>query len=67
MPGKVAAISFDDLWVCKIAWPQLSSVRQDTESAARRLVDSVCALIEGQPVESVRIPTQLVLRESCSQ
>ncbi|EGF93670.1 bacterial regulatory protein, lacI family protein [Asticcacaulis biprosthecium C19] len=66
IPEDVSVIGFDDLWVCNIAWPRLSSVRQDTEAAARRLVDSVCALIEGEPAQSVRIPTQLVLRESCS-
>jgi DNA-binding LacI/PurR family transcriptional regulator len=40
-------------------------VRQDTATAARVLVDTLAALIDNEPVEMTRIPTQLVIRESC--
>lgn len=65
VPQDVAIIGFDDLWVCNVAWPRLSTIRQDTQMAAKILVDSVCALIEGESVTPTRIPTQLVIRESC--
>jgi len=65
IPGQVAVMGFDDLWVCNTVSPRLSSVRQDTTTAARVLVDSVAALIEGHEITTTRIPTQLVIRESC--
>jgi DNA-binding LacI/PurR family transcriptional regulator len=65
IPGQVAVMGFDDLWVCNTVSPRLSSVRQDTTTAARVLVDSVAALIEGREITTTRIPTQLVIRDSC--
>ena len=44
--------------------PALSTVRQDTQNAGRLLVDRVAALIDGQKIESARIPTELALRDS---
>lgn len=65
VPDQVAVIGFDDLWICNTVTPRLSTVRQDTMRAARLLVDSVEALIEGAPVSTTKIPTELVIRESC--
>ena len=65
IPHDVAVMGFDDLWVGNAVWPPLSTVRQNTRLAGQILVDSVCALIEGTEVTTTRIPTQLVIRESC--
>ncbi len=65
VPEQVSVIGFDDLWVCNTVTPRLSTVRQDTTLAARALVDCVSALIEGEPINTQRIPTQLVIRDSC--
>ncbi len=65
VPHDVAVIGFDDLWVCSSLSPALSTMRQDTEAAARVLVDGLSALIENEPVKDIRMPTQLVVRESC--
>lgn len=65
VPDQVAIIGFDDMWLSSAVWPRLSTVRQDTAFASRMLVDSVAGLIEGETVTSQRIPTQLVIRESC--
>ena len=65
IPGEVAVIGFDDLWICNTVTPRLSTVRQDTGAAARVLVDSVAALIEGEVAATTKIPTELVIRESC--
>ncbi len=65
VPDQVSVMGFDDLWVCNTVSPRLSTVRQDTTLAARALVDCVTALIEGEPINTQRIPTQLVIRDSC--
>ena len=65
VPNQVAVIGFDDLWICNSVTPRLSSVHQDTTAAARVLVDSVEALIEGGQASTIKIPTNLVIRESC--
>ncbi len=65
IPEDVAVMGFDDLWVGNAVWPPLSTVRQNTQRAGQVLVDSVCALIEGVDVTTTRIPTQLVIRDSC--
>ena len=65
VPRQVSVMGFDDLWVCSSLSPSLSTVRQDTESAARALVDGLSGLIENEKVRDIRLPTQLVVRESC--
>ena len=65
VPKNVSVMGFDDLWVCTCINPELSTVRQDTTTAARVLVDTLIRLIDGLPAEMTRIPTQLVVRESC--
>ena len=65
VPGDVSVMGFDDLWVCSSLSPALSTVRQDTTAAARALVDGLSALIEGQAVQDIRLPAQVVVRESC--
>lgn len=65
VPRDVSVMGFDDMWVSSAVWPRLSTVRQDTRLAGRMLVDRVAAMIEGQPAPSGRIPTQLVIRDSC--
>ncbi len=65
VPKDVSVMGFDDLWVCTCINPELSTVRQDTTTAAKVLVDTLARLIDGEPVHMTRIPTKLVLRESC--
>jgi len=65
VPEDVSVMGFDDLWVCSSLSPSLSTVRQDTEAAAKALIDGLSCLIENEPVHVTRMPTQLVIRESC--
>ncbi len=66
IPGDVALVGFDDMWICNIVWPRLTSVRQNTQLAGQILVDRVCALIEGEAPSHTRLPTELIVRESSS-
>ncbi len=65
VPEDVSVMGFDDLWVCSSLSPSLSTVRQDTAAAAKALIDGLSCLIENEPVIVTRMPTQLVIRESC--
>lgn len=65
VPNDVSVVGFDDLWVCSSLSPALTTVRQDTEAAARALIDGLSCLIEEEPVQDTLMPARLVIRESC--
>ncbi|MBW8880482.1 MAG: LacI family DNA-binding transcriptional regulator [Asticcacaulis sp.] len=65
VPGDVSVVGFDDLWVCSSLSPALTTVRQDTEAAARALIDGLSSLIEAEDVTDTLMPAKLVIRESC--
>jgi len=65
VPGDVAVVGFDDIPAASYSVPALTTVRQDTRLAAKALVKSVLASIEGQPVKSRLLPMTLAIRESC--
>ncbi len=44
--------------------PGLSTVQQDTKLAGTLLVETLLALVNGEPVESQTIPVRLALRGS---
>ncbi|MFT4255907.1 MAG: LacI family DNA-binding transcriptional regulator [Pseudoxanthomonas sp.] len=64
VPQDVAVAGFDDIPMAGFVNPGLSTVQQDTKVAGRILVESLIALVNGEPVESRTIPVKLVLRGS---
>jgi DNA-binding LacI/PurR family transcriptional regulator len=64
VPEDVAVAGFDDIPMASFANPGLTTVQQDTKAAAALLVDTLLALIHGEPAESQKIPATLVVRES---
>lgn len=64
VPDDVAVIGFDDVWAASCLTPALSTVRQDTEAAAKALVDALIDQMAGLARKSVTIPTRLVLRQT---
>lgn len=67
VPEDVAVVGFDDLHGAAWTTPALTTVRQDTAEAGRRLVGALLDRIEGRPVGSELVPTELVVRDSCGQ
>ncbi len=64
IPQDVAVGGFDDIPSASFANPSLTTVQQDTKAAATLLVDSLLALIQGEPIKSQTIAAPLVIRES---
>ena len=64
VPQDVAVAGFDDIPMASFANPSLTTVQQDTKAAAALLVDSLLALIHGDPAQSQTIPASLAIRDS---
>jgi DNA-binding LacI/PurR family transcriptional regulator len=64
IPEDVAVVGFDDIPAARIATPTLTTVVQDTTRAGELLVDKLMRLVHGEPAESQRLPTTLVIRKS---
>jgi signal transduction histidine kinase/DNA-binding response OmpR family regulator len=67
IPGDVAIVGFDDRPESAVHKPALSSVRIPLRKMGYRAVESLVRYITGQSenIESARIATRLVARESC--
>lgn len=64
VPDDVQVVGFDDIAAAAEANPPLTTVRQSIEEAGRRLVTLLLDKLEGKPVESVILPTELIVRGS---
>ena len=65
VPAEVSIIGFDDSPECEYTEPQLTSVRIPRDLIGRAAVETLRRMIEnGQPGCEIRIPTELVMRES---
>ncbi|MQM27347.1 LacI family DNA-binding transcriptional regulator [Glycomyces albidus] len=64
VPGDVAVGGFDDSAIATATSPMLTTVRQPLEEVAGEAVRLLVALLDGDRVESVVLPTELVVRDS---
>lgn len=64
VPGSVSVVGYDDIELARHMHPALTTIRQDTELAGKLLVSK---LLNARPgvMRSERLPTDLVVRESC--
>ncbi len=60
----MALAGFDDIATASFVNPPLTTVLQDAEQAGEVLVDSLLALIRGEPAESEVLPVKLMVRRS---
>lgn len=63
VPGDVSVVGYDDMLLSRLSTPTLTTVRQDTFEAGRLLVSRIMDKDGHQ--ESKRLPTELIVRESC--
>ncbi|KHL26314.1 LacI family transcriptional regulator [Croceibacterium mercuriale] len=64
VPDDVAVIGYDDVSLAAHVMPALTTVRQDLERAATIMLDLLFRRIDGEEAASVRLPPQLVVRQS---
>lgn len=64
VPEDVQVVGFDDIRMAAEASPALTTIRQSIDEAGRILVQLLLAKLGGQPVQSVVLPTELVVRAS---
>ena len=68
VPGDVSIIGFDDSPECEYTEPPLTSVRIPRDLIGKAAVETLRRMIEkGQPGCEIRIPTELVMRESVAR
>jgi len=66
IPGDVALIGFDDIFLAAYTRPSLSTVRVPAYGLGWTAAELLITLIEGdEDVSSVTLETELVIRESC--
>jgi DNA-binding LacI/PurR family transcriptional regulator len=63
-PEDVSVVGFDDISLARHSAPPLTTVRQDLDLGARRLVDHLFRRIGGEDTPSVTLPPELIVRRS---
>ncbi|NBC20403.1 MAG: substrate-binding domain-containing protein [Alphaproteobacteria bacterium] len=64
VPEDVSVVGYDNVSFARLARPSLTTVSQDTVRAGRMLVSKLLDA-QGRTSPSERIPTDLIIRESC--
>lgn len=65
VPGDVAVVGYDDIQLAAYASPALTTVAQNMEHAGRLMISKLLSATEHGPPGSERLPTDLIVRESC--
>lgn len=63
IPQEVSVVGYDDMLLSRLSTPKLTTIRQDTREAGRLLVASI--LEPAHASLATRLPTELVVRETC--
>jgi DNA-binding LacI/PurR family transcriptional regulator len=64
-PGDVSVVGYDNVPLAQFNRPALTTIDQDTAKAGRLLVSKLLGAKGGKPPRSERLPTELIVRESC--
>ena len=65
VPGDVSVVGYDDVPFAQLSRPALTTVSQDTARAGRLLMSKLLGSGGDQDIRSERMPTDLIVRESC--
>lgn len=66
VPQDVAVIGFDDIWLSRLSYPRLTTVRQPVYELCKEVVTMLLDLVDkGVRPSSKILEPQLVIRESC--
>lgn len=65
VPDDVAVIGYDNIQLSAYTHPSLTTISQDMGKAGRLMVSKLLSATENTPMRSERLPTELIVRESC--
>lgn len=65
VPEDVSVVGYDDVLLARYSHPSLTTISQDMAKAGRLLVSKMLNSTGGQEIRSERLPTELIVRESC--
>ncbi len=65
IPQDVSVVGFDNVPFSRYSKPALSTISQDTALAGRLMVSKILDSAPGDVLRSERVPTDLIIRESC--
>jgi DNA-binding LacI/PurR family transcriptional regulator len=66
VPRDVGVVGYDDIALAGYYHPPLTTIRQPVRAAGEALVAALLALIDGQPVASSQLPTELIVRATAA-
>lgn len=66
VPQDIAVVGFDNIASARITTPPLTTVQQPVYEEGYQAVETLCQLLNrAAPAEMVRLPTTLIVRQSC--
>ncbi len=65
VPDDVSVVGYDDVLLARYSHPALTTISQDMAKAGRLLVSKLLNSKSGRDIQSERLPTDLIVRESC--
>lgn len=65
VPDDVSVVGYDDVLLSRYSHPALTTISQDMAKAGRLLVSKLMNSKSGNELKSERLPTELIVRESC--
>ncbi len=66
VPDDICVVGYDDIQLARYSQPALTTISQDVMLAGRLMLSKVQSLALGHEIRSERLPTELIVRESCS-
>lgn len=65
VPEAVSVVGYDDVPFARYSRPALTTISQDADRAGRMLVSKLLGAKGDQEIRSERVPTNLIIRETC--
>ncbi len=69
VPDDVSVIGFDDLHVCEIVTPKLTTVRQNYEAFGQLACETLLKMMDGKvrTIDPIIVDTEIIVRDSCKK
>ncbi|WP_218311183.1 LacI family DNA-binding transcriptional regulator [Alteromonas antoniana] len=64
IPADVSIVGYDDITLAELMHPSITTIRQDTQQAAQKMVSQLLKQFEGQPTGSDTVDISLQVRRS---